>query len=153
MSKRKNPKQKVVVPGKQAKSDFDGNSFYTEHPKWRFSKRDKLHNKRSIMPGEFDDILVNKLESFENMTWGEILTDKSGRNNNTKNHFMECDELTKEAQKRLHELNLFEKAQGTFCSLSLTGKIRLWGILIDGIFEIVRLDNEHEVYKVNKKHT
>lgn len=78
---------------------------------------------------------------------------KCGRYHNTRNHFIGCDELTKEAQSRLKELKLYEKADGSFFSLSLNNKIRLWGILVDGIFEIIWLDNEHEVYKYNKKHT
>lgn len=153
MSKTKKPKQKEKISRKQAKSNYNGDSFYDKYPNWRFSKRDKSHDRWGINVGEFDKILVEKLESFETMTWQEILSSTAGRKNNTRNHFIECDNLTNEAQKQLKKIKLYEKAEGSFCSLALTGEIRLWGILIDGIFEIVWLDNNHEVYKVSKNHT
>lgn len=153
MKNKKKVKQKELKTEKKAKSEYDANSFYLKHPTWRFSKRDRQHEKRCIKDGEFDKILVEKLDSFETMTWKEIMEATCGRDHNTRNHFIGCDKLTKEAQSRLKELKLYEKADGSFFSLSLNNRIRLWGILVGGIFEIIWLDNEHEVYKYNKKHT
>lgn len=127
MKHKKKVKQKEFKNEKKAKSEYDANSFYLKHPTWRFSKRDRRHEKWCIKDGEFDQILVEKLDSFETMTWKEIMEIKCGRYHNTRNHFIGCDKLN--------------------------NKIRLWGILVDGIFEIIWLDNEHEVYKYNKKHT
>lgn len=149
----KEPKIYVDVNSKkEAKSSINANSFYDKKPTWRFSKVDKFHSKWKVNEGEFDSILFEKLRSFENMKWKDILTDKSGRYG-TKNHFISPEYIHKDAQDRLASLQLEELAQDSLCSIALSGKIRLWGLLLDGVFNIIWLDNEHEICPSKKRHT
>ena len=49
-----------------------------------------------------------------------------------------------------HELKI---AEDTLFSLAPEGKLRLYGRLYDGVFDILWIDLEHEVCTSNKKHT
>ena len=95
--------------------------------------------------------LLLRLKDFEGQSWRQILSDTSGRKNNTKNHAIPINNLDKEAQKRLEEIKLDDIDK--LYSLSVTGKRRVWGTIIDGTFCIVWYGTEHEVCPSKKRHT
>jgi hypothetical protein len=90
----------------------------------------------------FFDILP-KIQNFERMFWRDIL--------NRNNHEISVSQISKEAQKRLAELNLDDV--DTLVSLRLTGTQRIWGIRVENIFKVLWWDPQHQVYPSLLKHT
>lgn len=87
--------------------------------------------------------IIPKLQNYETMTWGQIEGKES--------HFIDVDKCSKEAQKRLEELEL-EDLEELF-SLRIGSRKRIWGRLKSSIFQILWWDPEHQVYPVKKKRT
>ena len=143
LSNRGASDRKVVGYGK----DPDG--YWNETPKWAFSRSDKEMWK---IHDDFMGYLLEKLIDFEKMTWGEILrhTRNGKSSNNTSSHNISRDNLIKDAQNRLEELNIYEDE---LFSLSLDNRKRLWGILDSGVLRIIWYDPKHEICPSNKKHT
>lgn len=124
-------------------------SLYQLSPKWSFVKCDMQHEKWGIFNNieHLGDMLA-RFKEWERGTWGEILTTTSGRKHNTQSHPMPVEILDKEAAKRLTELNL--DSYDVLYSLTITGKQRVWGIMIEetGTFQLLWYDSQHEVYPV-----
>lgn len=89
------------------------------------------------------DEILPKLQSFERMTWEEIL----GR----KNHSVRVADLCRDAQKRLEHLRLDDVEE--LVSLRLDGKERVWGIRRKASMLLLWWDPNHEVCPSEKKHT
>ena len=127
-------------------------SYYGQTPVWSFSRCDFDHAKWGIC-NHTDCVndLLRRLNSFERSTWGDIFMDTAGRRNNTKNHAIETSRIIKEAQQRLADINLddFDMLH----SLTITGKQRLWGVMVSGVFCVVWLDKEHEICPSSKRYT
>jgi hypothetical protein len=87
-----------------------------------------------------------KLSDFESMTWNQILIEGKKQH-----HSSEVYKLSKEAQKRLAEIQ--QDDVDSLISLSLAGKERVWGILEEGALKILWWDPNHKVYPSKKKHT
>lgn len=139
-----NPKGK-----KQVKIVERGNNLYQLSPKWSFIRCATLHEKWGILQntGYLAGMLA-RFKEWERVTWGEILTTTSGRKSNTQSHPMPVGILDREAIKRLTELNL-DKFD-TLYSLAITGRQRVWGIMIEetGTFQLLWYDPNHEIYRV-----
>jgi hypothetical protein len=145
--KRKNPTAKYtpsLSPSKIPKNSVNPNEFYEQKPAWRISKM--------VMNGDYGweildvqklIVIKDKLSSFESMTWNEILT-------NPGSHQVKIDKLSKEAQSYLEKMNY---GVDELLSLRLSGKERVWGILAEGILDILWWDPEHQVCPSLKKHT
>jgi len=80
------------------------------------------------------DSILPKLKDYETMTWQEIMSASGGRSRGTNNHYIEIEDLSKEAQKRLCDLKM-DDIDALFC-LRLSGKERIWGIVDGRIFKI-----------------
>lgn len=91
---------------------------------------------------------MDKLSSYEGMTWAEIQSASGGKTKGTNNHFAYISKLDKEAQKRAMELHL---DVDELFSLRLTGTLRLYGILENGIFSIIWYDQNHEIYPLKNR--
>lgn len=87
--------------------------------------------------------LLQKLKSFESMTWGDIL----GR----RHHLISTDDLCTDAKKRLAALNLDDLEQ--LVSLAIGGTERIWGVLEHNILTLLWWDPDHQVCPSPKKHT
>lgn len=153
MSKKRVVRQEYTATSeKQAKTVVNPDSFYNHYPIWSFSKCDFDHDRWS-MPCHQECLsdLMKRLKAFEGQQWKEILSDTSGRRNNTKNHSIPISDLIKEAQSRLAEINLddFDKLY----SLTITGERRLWGVITEGTFYIIWFDTDHEICPSNKIHS
>ncbi|MDR3278612.1 MAG: hypothetical protein LBT12_07540 [Oscillospiraceae bacterium] len=95
--------------------------------------------------------VLSRLSSLERQTWGEIFQSTAGRKSNTRNHFIPVSAIVKDARERLIENNLDEYDE--LCSLSISGKERVWGVLSDGVFFIIWYDLNHEICPSEKKNT
>lgn len=127
-------------------------SYYGQTPVWSFSRCDFDHEKWGIC-NHTDCVndLLRRLNSFERSTWGDIFMDTAGRRSNTKNHAIETSRIIKEAQQRLSDINLDDF--DTLHSLTITGKQRLWGVMVSGVFCVVWLDRAHEICPSCKRGT
>ena len=92
----------------------------------------------------FWDIILNRISSFERMTWAEILRGKD-------NHQVPVNQICSDAQQRLSAIRQDDIAE--LYSLSLANKPRLWGIRDGRVFKVLWWDPEHTVYPCPKKHT
>ena len=125
--------------------------YLRKNPVWAFSRCDMEHKKWSITNHDFMNEIFKKLIDYERMTWQDIQSASGGKRegNGTNNHFENVSELSKEAQERLIKLKVYDIDQ--LFSLRLGAKIRLYGILKNGVFYILWYDREHEIYKTKKK--
>lgn len=89
--------------------------------------------------------IIEKLNQFESMTWGEI------KGNKKSNHTIHTDKICKEARERLKERELDDLEE--IFSLRLTATHRVWGKLERGVFHIIWWDPCHEICPSMLKHT
>lgn len=87
--------------------------------------------------------ILKSIINFESMKWREIL--------NRNNHEIEKYRITKQAQKRLTELNMDDIE--SLVSLRIMGAVRIWGIRVHNCFKVLWWDPEHQVYPSKLKHT
>ena len=115
----------IIIPDKHPKNQENPNAYFDWHPSWNFSKSDFEHSKWSIKKSDIFKEIIPKLVSFEQRKWSSIISDKKH------NHWIECGAFSKEAQKRLAELKMY---RDELFSLHLTGTLRLFGYIENGIF-------------------
>lgn len=147
MSKKRNIKIEANVsasPERKLKIRENPDSYFDQKPSWNFSKCDLEHTKWTIRNSDIFFEIIPKLISFEQRKWGDIISDKKH------NHWISYEKLSKEAQDRLIEIKLYYDA---LFSLRLTGTMRLFGYIENGIFYIIWYDPNHEVCPALKKHT
>ena len=151
--KSKEIRQKdIIQASKTPKALQSPERFYNQNPVWSFSCCDFGHNRWGFCSDTaFVESVLKRLNSFEGQTWGEILSDTSGRNGNTKNHPIETYKIIREAQTRLNEINMSQ--YDILYSLTISGKSRLWGGINQGVFLIVWVDKYHEICPNHKRHT
>lgn len=121
-------------------------SFYGKHPVWSFKRLDNNYVKWGLVHS--DDInrdVIKKLVDFEGMTWKEIFEASGGKTKGHGNnsHFENVSSLIAEAQKRWIDLKL--EQYDRVLSLRLTNVMRLYGILSDGVLQIIWFDQRHEI--------
>jgi hypothetical protein len=96
----------------------------------------------------FDEKILPKLKGYESKNWHEIEAETYSTKNERKSrhHTIPVGKLSKEAQRRLRELNM-EDIEELF-SFRLEGLIRVWGIRKFGYFQLLWIDPDHTVYPV-----
>lgn len=137
--------------GKQVRT-VEEVTLYQLSPKWSFVKCDMEHEKWGILQNkEYLGEMLARFREWERVTWGDILTTTAGRKHNTQSHPMPVAKLVKDAGKRLTELHL--DSYDTLYSLAITGRQRIWGIMIEetGTFQLLWYDPQHEVYPVDNR--
>jgi hypothetical protein len=107
----------------------EGASFYSLAPSWAFSLWDNDHPKRGHVAQSAETVagIVAHMRTRERQTWGDICKTLGSRN--TESHFIEIDRLSKDAQRRIMEIDLSENealVDGELFSLHITNKLRLW---------------------------
>ena len=149
---KKKIKQKEHPHNRKPVRSEKPNSFYSQNPSWNFSMADpdcwsftKDHIKDSI----WTDIIPT-MQKLETQTWDEIFihTKKS-------NHSIAKSNLNKRAIKRIDELQL---EADTIYSLRVNSTKRLYGLIDEGVFELLWYDDNHGdnstcVCRSHKKHT
>lgn len=133
---------------KQPELAVDPCSYLSSKPKWAFRLCDREHPRWALSnnPDKCNYVL-DKLISYEGMTWAEIQEANGGRKKGTNNHFEKISDLIDEAQQRAKELRI---QSDELFSLRLGGTVRLYGIVEDGLFSVIWLDTKHEIYRVKK---
>lgn len=144
--------QKATGKKKIANEILKSEGYYDKYPRWAFSKCDFEHEKWGISckSGVLDNLLLT-LKSLESMNWCTILSNTNGRVGNTRSHSIAIECLKEEAIERLRELNLDDYDE--LYSLAVDNKKRIWGVINDGVFNIIWYDLNHEVCESKKKHT
>lgn len=150
--KNKKARHKEKVTGaKSPKFNVNPDAYLNKNPVWVFHRSDCHHKKWGLFNcKDFCNTILSKLISFERMTWAEIQNASSGRTYGTNNHNVKICDMTKEAQKRARKINL--NVDELF-SLRLDGKTRLYGIIEDGVYNIIWYTNNHDICLSYKKHT
>lgn len=141
---QKQPKRRESIGSKIPSACENPDSFMGKHPAWKFARCDKKHGEWGFCHEQFDSEIMEKLESFESMTWAEILEASGGksRGKGNNNHFIEIENLHKTARQRMEKLKIITDE---VFSLRVNGKTRLYGLLDDGTFSIIWLDRNHEI--------
>lgn len=135
----------ISIPAKRTPKYVENpDSYFSMHPSWNFSKSDLQNTKWTLYNSNFLNEVLPKLIDFERRTWSDIVSDKKH------NHWIDTSDLIKEAQDRLIELKIF---YDSLFSLRLTGTIRLFGYIDNGVYYIIWYDANHEICPSNKKHT
>lgn len=145
MAKKKRTNiEKDVEFKKTTQIIYDPDSYKQTKPVWSFDLADFDHEQWSVLNIDFINKEIFKtLKSFEGMTWQEIDSASGGRKKGTNNHFILFEDMIKEAQDRADDLNLLQHE--SLYSLRIQGKIRLFGVLNDGIYHIVWYDSDHAI--------
>lgn len=148
--KNKQISQRDVTFGcKQAKSLENPDSFMSRQPSWCFKRLDE-NSAWGLCPSDFS-VVISHLVNFERMTWSEIFkqTHDGGRSSN---HYIPPGSMCDKARKRFYDLHLDEYADNVY-SLRISNKIRIFGLLNDGVFSLLWYDTKHEICPSNLKHT
>ena len=146
---KKRKQEKNIDSVKRTHQSVNPDSYYTKYPNWRF-KRVFLNHRWAIdldNGNRFIKSILPKLISYETQTWQEIVGTPKGRGDGSKSHSVSIVNLCQEAQKLLQDNNIYID---DLFSLRLTGKERVWGILENGVLDIIWYDSDHEICPVNK---
>ena len=144
-SGKKKPKGQTSTFEKKPRQDISLKGFQSDFPVWGASiiDLDGPWGWKKIDYNCFANDILPKIQGFESMKWSEIL-----RRNN---HEVKVAKITKNAQKRLEELNIDDIE--ILVSLRLTGQKRIWGIRLNNQFKFLWWDPKHEVCPSHLKHT
>jgi hypothetical protein len=122
-------KQEPPASSKNVKIQESPESTDKQTPAWQFHKRDRDHAEwgwDKLSHQDFCTLVHDSLANFETMTWGEIFKAVGDKKSGNKHHNVAVQGCSKEAQKRLQELNADDLDE--IFSLRLTNKHRLWGV-------------------------
>lgn len=150
--KEKRVKQKEVPKSRYVGQTKDPNHYYTKHPAWNFNSCDTElwpFTEENIGVAIWNEILPH-LKAFETRTWSDILITAKKQN-----HSINVSELNKTAQKRLTEKFI---EQESIISLRLTGTHRIYGYIVESVFNVLWYDSDHGdndscVCRSHQKHT
>ncbi len=112
-------------------------------PSWRFSTVDKSGPFAWPIGSEEELEIVGKLHHFDSMHWSKI--------EGSDHHSIKLDELSREAKKRLQEINQ-DDVDEVF-SFHLQGKPRIICIRDRHIAKLLWFDKDHKVCLSQKKNT
>lgn len=144
--------QKEMPAGRHVVQDKNPEGFLQKKPAWNFASCDK--EKWAFTKEEIGDAIWTEIlpffQSMESMTWGEILV--AGKK---QCHSIDAASLNGCARKRLEERY---GEQDALVSLRLSGIHRMYGYIIDGVFNVLWYDpghgdNDRCVCRSHKKHT
>lgn len=152
MGAYKQPKSKMNPKSREPTKIEDPEKFYEDYAAWNFKMVDTEmwpFTKKCVGSVFWEEILP-RLRALETQTWGEIfIKDKK------QNHSESISKLNVVAQKRLAARRIEIDA---IYSLRVTGTHRIYGIIINSVFNILWYDTDHGdnltcVCRSHKKHT
>ncbi len=128
-------------------------SFYDLRPTWAFSKADHDHENWGIASNSAHIVDVLKhLGALECLgTWRNVFTATSGRKSNTRNHAIPVENLDKKARERLIAMNLDDVDE--LHSIALDNRLRVFGIMLEGVYHVLWIDPEHSICPSAKRYT
>lgn len=115
-----------------------------DKPMWRFSGVDKDGPFKWPKGQEEELDIVDKLHNFDSMHWAAI--------QGNRHHILSTSSLSKDAKKRLSEIELDDCADSLF-SFALTGEKRVIAIKTSSMARLLWYDPKHQVAPSKKKHT
>lgn len=89
-----------------------------------------------------DRKLLDGLAARETMLWRDIFTQNGGRKGGTNSHNIQVSDMARSAQARITELNL---DVDELFSMRISGLIRVFGVLEEGVLDVIWFDRNHEV--------
>ncbi|MCK4593344.1 hypothetical protein KAU45_02495 [bacterium] len=147
MKRRKKPKLEHDLQfKKQPSSEYKPLSSYDLNPTWslKYLQIDNQWCWSGIQRDKLLEVVV-KAKEFEKSKWKELLTKGYPAK------FIPVRAIRKEAQEIL--LDELRIQQETIVRFQISGKERIWGLLIEGVFHVIFWDPEHEIYPSELKHT
>lgn len=145
---KKNPKAAFApTPQKLPSVAVTPLDFHAQRPSWRVRNREMadVWGWHAVNSATLFSV-HEKLSHLEARTWGEILVQSKYHN-----HFVAVWQICKPAQERLDALGYGD--QDRVVSLRLSAKERVWGVMENGVLNVLWWDPDHTVYPVEKKHT
>jgi hypothetical protein len=121
---------------------------YDITPVWSFGLFDASHETWGLSGKDLCKY-INAMKNFSNQTWGIILTDNSGKAHGTRSHPIPVENLISKARERLKELKLDDYDE--LISIRIASRVRIWGMFHGTIFNILWLDDNHEICPSLKK--
>ncbi|TIL87498.1 MAG: hypothetical protein E5Y73_25140 [Mesorhizobium sp.] len=97
---------------------------------------------RQWTQGDWDGVILPKLQEWSKLTWAEIDRFSSGTGHKM-HHNMDSEDICEEAQYRMIEI---ERCSDVIFRFRLGNKRRLWGQRAVDKFEILWFDATHEIY-------
>lgn len=88
--------------------------------------------------------IINRLHDYEGMSWGELLK-------GSHNHAMDIAKINTKAKARLQKTKF--PGAGVLHQLNFGKKERIWGVREGAIFHVLWWDQDHTVYKTQRKNT
>lgn len=136
-SKRKKIKQVEQPQKPRATQEHDTEGYYKKHPAWNFNTcdTDMWPLSEECAGCAFWSEILPFLKSTETRTWGDIL-----QTSKKQNHSIEAQTLNPIAQKRLEQKYI---EQESVISLRITATHRLYGYIVDYVFNILWYDTGH----------
>lgn len=140
------PKIKETPPFRQPKHVCDPASFDKMPLRIRFDLLDFEHDLWGWEKLSSDQYIhfLKFIRSLEKQSWAEIKLTAGGRSHGTNNHALEIAKFNKEAQKRLHELNLDMIIGDTLFSLRVNNVTRVYGVRNEEYFRPIWHDPYHD---------
>jgi len=145
--------KKLVRKPKKGRNPATRSKTASSTPSSVKNKRFRWNTESADLGGEYgwdkvekDTLLkevIPKLHDYENMTWGEI--------EGTESHFVDLDKCSREARKRLKEIELDDIEQ--LFSLRMNGKKRILGRRQGSILYLLWWDPEHQVCPSRRRNT
>jgi hypothetical protein len=142
---KREPKSAIIPLTRQIRSDVNPESLETQTIAWHFHRIDWEHGQwgfRNLRPPHWRELLKH-LVSLEGLTWAKLKEQCGGRGKSggTNHHSLELDELCRDAQARLIELNLDD--YDLIFSLRLSNTLRLYGIRDGRVLRLLWYDQHH----------
>ncbi len=139
MTKQPALEKSQLQVGKTPRTAFDPGSFYKRNPSWRVRRVELVDpfGWHALDKGKLTEVR-QKLANFESMTWSDILVRAKNQN-----HAVRVQQLCSQARKRLAQMGLDEFED--LVSLRLSARERVWGILAEGVLELLWWDPDHKV--------
>lgn len=137
------------APKEQLKSLKDAYHLNDKYFKWTF--KDCHWNHSGWLACKdlkfFAEHIIDKLQSYEQQTWQEILNASGGKAEGKGNnsHFIIGSQLPRDEKSLFIKSGYMEKYEKVF-SLRLTGKERLIGFVDLNVFHVLWFDAEHKIF-------
>jgi hypothetical protein len=132
-----------IVPSTNKEPKSQVPSYNDRNPAWRVRHIQMVdpYGWHQLSRGDIGKIL-DKLKHFESKTWNEILVIGKKFNHSIAVEKFRCNQAKKWMGKHMPD-------QHELWTLRVSGKERVWGILSEGVYQILFWDPHHLICKCN----
>ena len=121
----------------------------TKYPRWRFYKMNHK-GEYSILNSNIENIsrIIYTMSCLESQTWEKIKeSTRGGSSAKSKSHLIDPNTAFTEIGRKLFTDNNLDEYADNIFSIEITNKERLFGILHDGVFDVLWYDPDHRIVK------